>query len=149
MILDNFLSRADLTPISLEKVIIDLSAMAVECLSRPVVSSSEKQCNHQSSGCFQKKQYKPILINEMLEYVRKNLLLPLSDKEFDNTEIGFRLRWNYSTGQMVGDEDFKRSADQYLTSIDFPMEREKMAKIVDLILEYLQEVGQWGHKDDW
>lgn len=148
VVLDKFLGMSDLTLESLEEIIIDLSAIAVECLSSPVVPLSEKPYNTQSSDCTQKNQYKPILISEMLEYVKKNLLLPLSDEEFDNIETGFRLRWNYSTGQMVGDEDFIRSVDQYLISIDFPVVREKMAKVVDMILEYLQEIDQWGHKDD-
>jgi hypothetical protein len=76
--------------------------------------------------------------------VVKHLYLPLSDKEFADIETGFRIRWNYSTGQMMGDGDFARAVDQYLTEIESPMDREKMKKVVDLILEYLEEIGQWG-----
>jgi hypothetical protein len=60
----------------------------------------------------------PIDVSELKSYVKKNLLLPLSDAEFNYIETGFRLRWNYSTGQFVGFGSFKRSVSQYLTSIE-------------------------------
>jgi len=89
---------------------------------------------------------KPINVADAYQYVSARLLLPLSDDEFCNIETGFRLRWNYSTGKMVGDADFRRSVDQYLTSIESPMDRDKMNRAVDLLLEYLEWIGQWGNK---
>jgi len=68
----------------------------------------------------------------------------LSRAEFDNIEMGFRLCWNYSTGQRVGEGDFKLAVGQYLTSMECPMDHNKMGKVVDLILEYMEEIGQWG-----
>ena len=78
------------------------------------------------------------------DYVIKHLYVPLSDREFEDIETGFRLRWNYSSGQLVGDGDLKRAIDLYLTSIESPMDRKKMEKVVDLMLEYLEEIGEWN-----
>ncbi len=86
----------------------------------------------------------PILGEEVYDYVTSRLLLPLSVGEFKQIENGFRLRWNYSCGQFAGDGDFKRATDQYLTAIEFQIDRRKMNKVVDLILEYLEWIGQWG-----
>jgi len=85
-----------------------------------------------------------IISHEVEDYVRKHLYLPLTDKEFSEIESGFRIRWNYSTDQIVGNGDFARAVDQYLTEIESPMDRGKMKMVVDLILEYLEEIGQWG-----
>jgi len=92
------------------------------------------------------KRAEPIDSQEVFEYVKQRLYLPLSHKEFLNIETGFRLRWNYSKGKMVGDGDFKLAVAQYLTSIEYQMDLKKMRRIVDLILEYLEWIGQWGYK---
>ena len=68
----------------------------------------------------------------------------MSEQEFNYIENGFRLRWNYSSGQMIGDGDLKRAVSQYLVAIDYHMDQRKMKKVVDLILEYLEWIGQWG-----
>lgn len=90
------------------------------------------------------KTVKPINLSDAYRYISARILLPLSEDEFDQMETGFRLRWNYSTGKMVGDGDFKISVDQYLTSIDSPIDRKKMYRAVELFLEYLEWIGQWG-----
>jgi len=87
---------------------------------------------------------KQIVSKEVRDYLNLHLDFVLSEKEFLDIETGFRLRWNYSTDQIVGDGDFKRSVDSYLTSIESPMNRKKMGKVVDRILEYLEIIGQWG-----
>ena len=87
-----------------------------------------------------------IISDEVKDYVVKHLYLPLSDEEFADIETGFRIRWNYSTGQIAGDGDFVRAVDQYLIEIESPLDRKKMRKVVDLILEYLGEIGEWGDK---
>ena len=90
----------------------------------------------------------PVIANrECYEYVKNHIYVPLDEREFGDIETGFRLIWNHSEGQMLGDNDFKRSVDQYLTSIESPMDRGKMEKVVDLILEYQQEIGEWGNED--
>jgi hypothetical protein len=85
-----------------------------------------------------------ITIDGAFQYVKRGILLPLSEQEFNHIENGFRLRWNYSSGQMIGDGDMKRAVSQYLVSIDYHMDQRKMKKVVDLILEYLEWIGQWG-----
>jgi hypothetical protein len=92
------------------------------------------------------KRAEPIVSQKVFAYVKQRLYLPLSKKEFEHIETGFRLRWNYSKGKMVGDGDFKLAVAQYLTSIDYPMDLKKMRRIVNLILEYLEWTGQWGYK---
>ncbi len=85
-----------------------------------------------------------ITIEGAFQYVKRGILLPLSEQEFNYIENGFRLRWNYSSGQMIGDGDLKRAVSQYLVAIDYHMDQRKMKKVVDLILEYLEWIGQWG-----
>ena len=84
-----------------------------------------------------------ISIDGAFQYVKRGILLSLSEQEFNHIENGFRLRWNYSSGQMIGDGDLKRAVSQYLVSIDYHMDQRKMKKVVDLILEYLEWIGQW------
>ena len=86
-----------------------------------------------------------IVGKEVYKYVKSRMLLPLSDEEFLHIEEGFKLRWNFSTGKMVGDGDFKLAVGQYLVSIDYHMDLKKMRQVVDLILEYLEWIGQWGY----
>jgi hypothetical protein len=83
---------------------------------------------------------------EVFDYVMKHLYVLLDEQEFRDIETGFRLLWNHATGQKLGDSDFKRAVDQYLTSIESPMDRKKMYKVVDLILEYQEEIGEWSDK---
>ena len=90
----------------------------------------------------------PIIANrECYEYVKSHIYVPLDECEFCDIETGFRLLWNHAKGQMLGDYDFKRAVDQYLTSIESPMDRGKMDKVVDLFLEYQEEIGEWGDNE--
>lgn len=92
------------------------------------------------------KRTEPISTPEAFQYVKQRLLLPLSEQEYLHIETGFRLRWNYSTGKKVGDGDFKRAVGQYLVTIDYPIELRKVNKVVDLIIEYLEWIGQWNDR---
>jgi hypothetical protein len=91
---------------------------------------------------------KEIVVDELREYVFSHLEFTLTKKDFEDIETGFRIRWNHSTGQIVGDGDFKRSVEFYLTSIENPMNREKMNQVVDKILEYFEIIGQWGEDEE-
>ena len=93
------------------------------------------------------KRSEPISSEDAYKYVRERISLPLSEKEFFNIESGFKLRWNYSYGQSISSVEFKRTVDQYLTSLESPMDRKKMGQAVDLILEYLELIGQWGNSE--
>ncbi|MBL7113798.1 MAG: hypothetical protein ISS19_17805 [Bacteroidales bacterium] len=85
---------------------------------------------------------KPIVSDDIKEYVTSHLDFVLTEKDFEDIETGFILRWNYSSGQIVGDGDIKRSVDSYLTSIENPMDRKKMCKVVDTILDYIEIIDQ-------
>ena len=87
------------------------------------------------------KSTEPIVSKDAFEYVTTRMLLPLSEEEFDNIEIGFRLHLKYSEHQEP--EEFIWAADHYLTSMENPMDRKKMKRVVELILEYLEGIGQW------
>jgi len=91
---------------------------------------------------------RPVVIDEMKKYVTSHLNFRLTDKEFNDIENGFRIRWIFSSGQIVDNNGFKRSVDFYLTSVENPMNRKEMNKVVDLILEYLEIIGQYGDKED-
>jgi predicted nucleic-acid-binding protein len=106
----------------------------------------KKDLQHLEYSGFLKHQneIKPIVMEEVRDYLHLHLDFVLTEKDFQDIETGFRLRWNYSTDQIIGDGDFKRSVDSYLTSVESPMDREKMRKVVDRILEYLEIIGQWG-----
>ena len=81
------------------------------------------------------------------QYLEDNLDFQISDLEFQDIEIGFRLFWKYGNPQHSGDIDFQNSVNAYLTSIESTMDREKMGKVVDSILEYLQEIRLWGYPE--
>jgi len=110
----------------------------------------KKDLQHQEYSDFltYKKEKKPIIIEEVRNYVYSHLDFVLTEKDFNDIETGFRLRWNYSEGQIVGDGDFKRSVDSYLNSIESPMDRENMNVVVDQILEYFEIIGQWGEDEE-
>ena len=79
------------------------------------------------------------------QYITANLKVTISDKELEDILTGFQLFWKYSNPQQAGDLNFQWAVDQYLTSIDSPQDRKKVEKVVDSILEYLQEVRLWGY----
>lgn len=79
------------------------------------------------------------------QYITANLKVTISDKELEDILTGFQLFWKYSNPQQAGDLNFQWAVDQYLTSIDSPQDRKNVEKVVDSILEYLQEVRLWGY----
>ncbi|MEI7661929.1 MAG: hypothetical protein WCK34_07025 [Bacteroidota bacterium] len=81
------------------------------------------------------------------QYLDDHLDFQLTDREFEDIESGFRLFWKYANPQMAGDLNFQYAVDQYLTAIESRMDREKMALVVDSILEYLQEIRLWGYPE--
>jgi len=105
-----------------------------------ILEKRELEKQHQFTGAIPKK----INAEEVKSYVARYLYLPLTDQEFADIGTGFCLRWNYSFGQTLDGNDIKKAADQYLISIESPMDRGKMKKVVDLILEYLEEIGEWS-----
>lgn len=89
-------------------------------------------------------QLKPIVSKEVWGYVRSHYDQQLGHHEFVQIENGIRLMWNYSRKEMLVNTDFVRAADQYLSSMEIPYDRTKMIKVIDLVLEYLAELGYWN-----
>ena len=79
---------------------------------------------------------------DMYQYVMKNIHLSLKVRHWTNIKTGFRICWNYSAGRKMSNQDFKRSVDLYLTSIECPLDRYTMRKVVDLMLDYMATIGQ-------
>ena len=86
---------------------------------------------------------RPIISDEVFGYVLDRLPFPLSEEEIVDIESGFVLRWNYSESQLVGDMDFKRAVEHYLVSMNRIYDQKIVWKVVDLMLEYLEKIGQW------
>jgi len=82
-----------------------------------------------------------IVSSEIYDYVSENLSIPLRKEEFDIIQTGFMLHFNLSKAHEVN--EFKRDIRQYMTSIENPMDRKKIDQVVELILEYLEGIGQW------
>ena len=126
---------------------IDLEDGDDEILNRALEKARQiiKMKEPEKNQLVENPKKEPLVGNrECYEYVKSHIYLPLDEGEFCNIETGFRLIWNHAEGQKLGGYDFKRAVDQYLTSIESPMDREKMAKMVDLILEYQEEIGEWN-----
>lgn len=142
-VIDKFLEREQLTPEALEWVINRLSQIAVEYLSQPVLPPTEE---HQPNSDNNSDNYQssPDVIGEMRAYVMKNILIPLDDEEFTQIELGFRLIWNASTGKMIGEGDFERWVNQYLLSVEYHVDQKTVDKVVELILDYMEEIGRWS-----
>lgn len=86
---------------------------------------------------------RPIISEEVFRYVQDRLPFPLSEEEIVEIENGFVLRWNYSEGQRMGDLDMKLAVEHYLTSQEKYYDKKLVEKVVDLMLEYLELIGQW------
>jgi len=86
---------------------------------------------------------RPIISDEVFQYVQNRLPFPLSEEEIVDIETGFVLRWNNSEDQLVGDVDFKRVVEHYLVGIERYYDKEIVWRVVDLMLEYLKKIGQW------
>ncbi len=89
---------------------------------------------------------------EMVDYVVKNKDFTIELKDFFIIAEGFRLKWNESTGKIVGDGDFKNAVYNYIESamddkvIKKYIPQKKVDDCIDLILNYLVSIGQW-YKD--
>jgi len=86
---------------------------------------------------------RPIISDEVFQYVQNRLPFPLSEDEIVDIENGFVLRWNFSEDQLVGDGDFKLAVENYLARINRTYDQKIIWRVVDLMLEYLQRIGQW------
>jgi hypothetical protein len=83
-------------------------------------------------------------VDEMREFVRKKSKFKLTTEQFELIEETFRVKWNSSTGKIVGDEDFKKYVYEVLRNEKniFVMQQ-SVEDVVDLILIYMEECGQY------
>lgn len=91
-----------------------------------------------------------IVYLDLFEYVVKNKTFTLELAEFYVIENGFRECWNKSSGDMVGDGEFKNYVYRHIekevgnkTLPDY-IPQNKVDACVDLILEYLMSIGQYN-----
>lgn len=142
-IIDRFLEQDELTIEAMEQVIDHLSQIAVAHLTKPVMPGTERchfeEAINEEDGDLSFEDQ----VAEMRAYVMNNILIPLADEEFTQIELGFRLMWNHSTGKIIGEGDFERWVNQYLMSIEFHIEQRKVDRVIELILEYMEEIGRW------
>ena len=89
-------------------------------------------------------QPQPIVSKEVWGYVQSQLKQHISHHEFVQIENGIRMMWNYSRKELLVSTDFIHAVDRYLSSMEIPYDRTKMIKVVELVLEYLEELGYWN-----
>ena len=78
-------------------------------------------------------------------YLNDHLDFQLTEKELKDIMDGFMLFWKYYNPQTTEDWEFQWALNQYLTSIDSPMNRLCAGKVLGSIFEYLQETRLWGY----
>jgi agmatine deiminase len=83
---------------------------------------------------------------EQEKYVFDKLDFYLSNYDYSLIAKGFELAWNDNTFEFVGDGEFKNMVYRFLEE---KIEKNHIPQFivdttVDLILEYLQSIGQWG-----
>ena len=83
---------------------------------------------------------------EQENYVNERLGFYLSSYDYNLISKGFEYAWNNSTGEISGDSFFKRFVYGYIESIlDYNfIPQDIVDKTIDLILEYLESIGQYG-----
>lgn len=83
---------------------------------------------------------------EQEHFVLERLDFYLSNYDYYKIAQGFELAWNNSTGNFLGDGDFKNFVYRFLEKeIKYnPIPQNMVDKTVDLILEYLESIGQYG-----
>lgn len=100
----------------------------------------------ETTGNFNKLPKKIPEHQEQLKFVYKNLDFYLSTSDYLLLAEGFEIAWENSTGKIMGDGDFKNSVYEFLEKeIDFnPIPQYIVDRVIDLILEYLESIGQYG-----
>ncbi len=83
---------------------------------------------------------------EQKEYVYKRLPFYLSLDDYDRIAFAFEIIWGSHTGEIVGDGDFRRMTNNWLRSSGHEnvIPLELVDKTVDLILDYMESIGQWN-----
>jgi len=92
---------------------------------------------------------KSIEFEDIFNYVVTNKNFKLDIYEFYVIHNGFREKWNKSTDNLVGDGDFKNFVYRHIENeyekhkSDDYIPQENVDACVDLILDYMESIGQW------
>jgi hypothetical protein len=80
------------------------------------------------------------------EFVFSKLIYQIKEEDYYVILKGFWEKWNSSSFEILGDGDFKNAVYQYLDKLDRedPIPQSIVDAVIDLILEYLESIGQWG-----
>ncbi len=84
---------------------------------------------------------------EQEKFVFDKLDFYLSTFDYNLIAKGFELAWNSNTGKIVGDGDFKNMTYHFLDQVieKNPIPQNIVDRTIDLILEYMQSIGQYGY----
>lgn len=84
--------------------------------------------------------------NKQRTYVYKRLKFYLSSYDYVLIAKGFQIAWDNLSNEFVGDGDFKNLVYRFLEEAyeTNPIPQEMVDRTIDLILEYLESIGQYG-----
>ena len=93
---------------------------------------------------YQPRNSKEPNLEEMREFVKNKSKFNLTTEQFDLVEETFRVKWNESGGEFVGDGDFNKYVYDTLRNKNKNFVLQEMVEdIVGLILIYMEEIGQY------
>ena len=87
---------------------------------------------------------------DLFEYVVRNKTFDMELTEFFVLENGFREIWNASSGELVGDGDFKNHVYRHIDkavenkTISEHIPQKTVDECVDLILEYMISIDEYS-----
>lgn len=87
---------------------------------------------------------------DLFEYVVMHKTFQMELSEFFVIENGFREVWNSSSGELVGDGEFKNYVYRHIEkelenkTISKAIPQDVVDECVDLILEYFSSIGQYN-----
>jgi agmatine deiminase len=95
---------------------------------------------------FEKPIKKDPDFDDQKKYVYSKLDFYLSTYDYELMEGGFAQIWNDNNGAIIGDGDLKNLMYKFLEPIVYenPIPQSTVDRTVDLILEYLESIGQYG-----
>ena len=92
---------------------------------------------------FEPQNPQEIDLAKLRKWVIMKSQFQLTNEQFDQIEIPFREKWNDSTGQFIGDQDFIQYIQASLQEEKEMMMLEMIEEVVGLLLDYLHVKGQY------
>ena len=86
---------------------------------------------------------RPIISTEVIGYVQNRLSGIVSREELLDIETGFAHIWNKYAEQFKRSEEIQHAVEHFLLSKEWVYDKELVGRVVNLMLDYLQEIGQW------